>query len=103
MNNLTRLPKWAQTHIANLEHSLASTKRQLVAVETRDTEVFLWAGLTEDHLPLPPRSRIVFKTGPAWDDKFEVAVRDGLLEVYGNHQMKVMPWASNRVTVEQVR
>lgn len=52
-----RLPKWAQHEIRRLKADLAAAEKQLVAVQNRDTNV--WISGVED-VPLPPDCRIRF-------------------------------------------
>lgn len=52
-----RLPKWAQREIRRLKANLASAEKNLVAVQDRDTNVWIQG---VENVPLPPDSTIRF-------------------------------------------
>jgi len=104
--DVTKLPKWAQNRIANLERDLAYEKGQNLLQVQGDTEVFI--ADFEGDIPLPPQSRIKFVYGDRPDDRIEVhVVKDGYradgVEVYGPAPFLIEPTSSNIFRLRRAR
>ncbi len=53
----TRLPKWAQTELRRLRGNLQSLEREVMQVETGDTDTWIEEGLEQRALPRGSRVR----------------------------------------------
>lgn len=99
MNDVTKLPKWAQVRISNLESKLkadvAYWKGKAVEAETGDTNTFL--GDYPDDIGLPRGSRIVFVLPSG---RISADVRDDHLHLHArNGALVVQPVVTNAVNI----
>lgn len=98
--DITKLPQWAQQQISRLESDVAYWKAKWDRADSGDTNTWIWNGMPEDDMPLPPDSRIRFQLHESRDGDVTVMVRDGKLEINGGRRMKVLPMSSNLIEVE---
>lgn len=127
MGDISKLPKWAQSHIRSLERRIEDQANRIQELED------LWDrhmghGLTDTWFefphdtqrPLPIGTRVFFHPGveaaptnlrTVDDDVIRVKAYGGskeyglspYVEVMAMHQIEIIPWSSNVIRVRSVR
>lgn len=99
MNDILKLPKWAQAKIFHLRNQIDTLKGQLRAVNELDTPI-VWQYYLDGAIGgIPENSIILFKLRK--DQGISVRLERGGLEIYSTlGQIKVIPQASNSVRIE---
>lgn len=100
MGDRTKLPKWAQTEIENLERRLEASEARFDSIEAGETDVYWtsWRTGGEQVNHLPVGSRVVF------GDEIEVYRdhhEDIRVATRGHGRLEVVPQASNCVSVRR--
>jgi hypothetical protein len=95
------LPKWAQHKLDKLRADNEYQRKQLVAVRTGDTDVWIWHGGSGVDTPLPPGTIIEFKVGTEYDQYFHVSLteQNNLYVSCGFSEMLIKPVAGNAIEV----
>lgn len=101
MNDITKLPKWAQTEIERLQADLDYYREKLRQVGDGDTEVWVRSHAIGEHEPLPRGTHIIFKLP---NGGTEVSAVGETLELYGRSggSLAVLPRSSNVAWVRVV-
>ncbi len=92
--DVTKLPRWAQHHIAKLEADIAYYGEKFKAMDAQQSEVYIERGFADENIFLPPNSRIAF-TLPT--GTITVHVEEKRLELYANDALQLRPSLSNVV------
>lgn len=105
-DRISKLPRWAQDHIHDLERKVTELERKVdAAYDTNpdETDVFLEDGMNDR--PLPRHSTVVFKmtdVNKRRHQREDIRVRvdrDGMLEIMGGNTISIKPQATNLVRV----
>lgn len=79
IGDVTKIPKWAQKYISDLEGELKRTGNRVAEQEAyiagrhEGSNVYLSRGAREDDRPLPPNAHVNFRFGNLdWDSAIEV-------------------------------
>ena len=103
MEDLTKLPKWAQRKIEALRRDVEHWKRiAQQRVGEGETDTFVWQPVDGDDIPLPKRAAIEFRLTER--SRVRVFIRedrdgDRVLDVCGSDPLHVLPVASNVVCI----
>jgi len=106
-HDISKLPKWAQNRIENLEREVESFPPVKSRTQARNTDVFLQS-LVRGNTPMPQFTKFVFEFGDTPGDqsitvgKSERAQMD-VLEIYGSgrkgYAIATLPVSSNLLNV----
>jgi hypothetical protein len=109
MENIEKLPKWAQGHIARLENRLKTVQADLDARDAKTkTRIYYDEGYGQNERRhyLTNDERICFFTGKGAHDRgeFEVYLRGDAIEVYcRTNSLEVSPVSSNVIRIKEGR
>ena len=94
---LKKLPKWAQEHIAVLEQNLSRRNKQIAEMlgESPSDVKFFDSGT---YRSLPSRSTVDFFLRPNFN--VSCSVVDGELRIYGSSAIQILPRAANSVYIK---
>lgn len=97
--DVTKLPKWAQTKIHVLEMRLAEARAENAQISAGATDTFVDTRI--DGVPtkyLPNGTEVTFAVGR---DRSQIRVRreHDVLLINGDDTLAVMPWAANMIKV----
>lgn len=99
MNDILKLPKWAQDRIVKLRNEVDTLRSQLRAVNELDTPIVWQYYLDDKIVGIPEDSIILFKLRK--DQGISVRLERGGLVIYSTlGRIKVIPQASNSVRIE---
>ena len=105
MNDITKLPKWAQAKISVLEANVEHYKKAALEMESGESNVYQrdYASWPEDRRPIKRDSHILFVAEDGTE--FDVGFRDDEFEVtLGARSVKdrlaIKPRSSNVVVIE---
>jgi hypothetical protein len=109
---MSKLPKWAQRYIQNLERDLDSRNQEIAAltgevVKEPGRMTFGYSLFGSGEHPIPEHDHVtVYQRGskPGWPvGSIEVRAYDDRVEIHGSDSIRIEPRASNVVNVELVR
>ncbi len=91
---ITKLPKWAQEYIADLERKIQSQEIDIMYFRTREEPTSVYCSTGKFYLP--EGSSVEF-TVP--DQKYRVHLQNENLHVYSEKPLAVAPRAANHVRI----
>lgn len=98
MGDVSKLPKWAQQRIENLERSASEWKaRATVGPEDSDTFISRWPA--ENSTPLGTGPTIRMQMGPEWWEYVDLRKQADRVYIFANQGIKILPMASNSIKV----
>jgi len=102
VEDVNRLPKWAQRKIQSLEMHLTEAKNEVLVISSKEsTDTRILRGPFDAPMNLPNRSQIEFT--PKNGKSIEVALRhddnEGITVMASHGSLRVMPWATNVVRI----
>lgn len=92
-----KLPKYAQDEIEKLGRENDSLERQIASIIAPEITPIHWE-VTTVKRGIPYNASVVFSVGEH-GRKIEVSLRDGGIEIFGSHQLVVVPKVSNSIHV----
>lgn len=92
MNDITKLPKWAQSKILTLQNEVAQLTDQLSQIQHGGSDMRWHSILGGDDHGIPDDAIVVAKTGSG---EIELSVRNRKLQVRCNGIPTVQPQAAN--------
>ena len=107
MEDVTKLPKWAQDKIAQLEMRLKeSIDRENIQAQKKKTRVsiphFRMEGNEAVEFFLDDRDTFRFRFGPEHWNYIDVHLEKKQIQLMGGHGISIMPWATNVAKVGMV-
>lgn len=99
MEDVTKLPKWAQEKIRLLEMRLAEARAENTEIAEGNTDTFVEGRLGLPDKYLPNRTEVTFRIGP--DRRNVIRVRNEKNHIYinGDDALMIEPWVTNVVKV----
>ena len=100
---ISRLPKWAQSHIGVLERDNKSFRDRDEAMETGDTNTWREDIFPEPDIALPPDSQIIFlcKNEDGRIVSIKARAHDDCVQIHSPHgQIMITPSSSNWIKVQ---
>ena len=94
-----KLPKYAQDELRNLTMRLKEEREFTERLTSSEPSLISWQRLVDGKLVenyLPDRTAIKFKSESGF---FEAQLRNGMLEVYSNNSIHIIPNVSNSIKV----
>ncbi len=105
MEDVTRLPKWAQSRIMQLEQNLEHARKNqatmlggsLVGKERMEATgpSVIIEPYAEQPILLRPQTHVAFKMGDRWDTEIRICMKDGYLDINATRSINIRPNASN--------
>lgn len=104
MDDITKLPKWAQNKIGTLEDKIGTLEAQVrhyKSIQDLSESTVSWIDLfTNETHPLPDHAIIRFKTA---DGRVDVNLRKGFIDVNSDGVSVIIPEAANHFKVKPQR
>ena len=100
MNDITRLPKWAQYRIAIAEMRVRESEERVASLFGQTETNTLWSDMTHDaYRPLPDHSTVKFMLGRSYIEA-HIDHLNNELHIYGSGtEMQVLPRAANSIYI----
>lgn len=97
MDDISKLPKWAQYHIAKLERDLADAQETIQALNSNGQKITWNNTYPHQANGLPDDATITFHLP---NDKIDVTLGEDFLRVSGySNRIHIEPQASNSITI----
>lgn len=102
VEDITKLPVWAQRRIENLNNDVEYWKRKVGEAANPDSKVRAWGGSVDDDFGLPDDFLVQFRPDENQRIDVRISSRGAYLEVRSyNGTIQVTPQASNVIHVRE--
>ena len=105
VEDVDKLPKWAQRKIAVLQQNVEALTREIGKVDAGETRVVQVADFNDMRVSYLRDREVYFleRVGQDYHDGIAVGMEDdGVLVVRTKSMMAITPWAGNSVRIENV-